>query len=313
MPSKKEEAVSTHLKGHVAVVTGAGRGIGRAIALVLAEEGARVVVNDLGADPENRAVGSRDPADEVVSEIEAAGGSALASYDSVADFDAAERIVRTAVQAFGRLDTLVNVAGNVRDGTIFSLSAEDWHAMLDVHLHGTFNTCRHAAPIMAAQGRGRIVNTISSTFVGSIGAPAYAAAKAGVFGLTKAIATEGARAGITANCFAPGAATRLHLRARNHFETLWKSGKIDDRMWESYNSIPPAEYAVPVVAYLATDAAAHLTGRIFTGTGGKIAIWADPEESRMIWMDHRERQPWTVDELIRLVPGSLAPEPERPQ
>src|SRR5436305_15315694 len=197
------------LEGRAAVGTGAGRGIGRAIAELLAAEGAAVVVNDLGAEVDGRGA-SRRVADEVVDACRARGGRAVANADSVADFAAAERIVETAVREFGAIDILVNNAGILRDRMIFNMSEEEWDGVIAVHLKGTFNCTRHATRRMREQRRGRSLS-ISSTSAayGTSGQANYGAAKDGIAGLTRVVARDVGRYGITANAVCPGALTRI--------------------------------------------------------------------------------------------------------
>jgi len=176
------------LKDRVAIVTGAGRGVGRAVALELAREGAKVVVNDPGVSLQGAPTDER-PADEVVREIRGHGGEAVASYDSVAGFASAEHIVRAALDRFGRLDVLVNNAGIIRDRTLFKMTEDDFDTVLAVHLKGTFNMCRHAAPVMRDNGYGRIINMTSAAGLkGNFGQTNYSAAKAGIIGLTMTLA-----------------------------------------------------------------------------------------------------------------------------
>ena len=199
------------LKDRVAIVTGAGRGVGRAVALELlcAGEGAKVVVNDPGVSLQGAPTDER-PADEVVREIRSHGGEAVASYDSVAGFASAEHIVRAAHDRFGRLDVLVNNAGIIRDRTLFKMTEDDFDAVLAVHLKGTFNMCRHAAPVMRDKGYGRIINMTSAAGLkGNFGQTNYSAAKAGIIGLTMTLALELEKYGITVNAFAPRATTRM--------------------------------------------------------------------------------------------------------
>jgi NAD(P)-dependent dehydrogenase (short-subunit alcohol dehydrogenase family) len=199
------------LDGRVAIVTGAGRGIGAAVARVIAAQGAAVVVNDAGVAVDGSETGDR-PADEVVNAIQAAGGSAIASYNSVADHDAAEGIVKSALDEFGGLDVLVNVAGILRDRMIFNLPEDDWDAVLDVHLKGTFNTSKFASIYWRATRAGhyRLINfTSESGLYGAPGQPNYAAAKLGIVGLTYSCANALGRYGVTANCISPRAATRM--------------------------------------------------------------------------------------------------------
>jgi NAD(P)-dependent dehydrogenase (short-subunit alcohol dehydrogenase family) len=253
------------LKGKVAIVTGSGRGIGRGLALALAREGAKVVVNDVGCEVDGRG-GAEDPAAQVVREIEALGNgsSAVPCYDSVAAWDGAAAIVKTAVDTFGRLDILVNNAGIVRDRSIGKMTEEDFDAVIGVHLKGSFNCGRHAIPVMREQGYGRIVNITSSAGLrGNFGQSNYGAAKAGIMGLTFVWALELGRYGITANALAPAGLTRM-------------VGTIPG--YE--NREPPPEMAPEMngalVAFLASEKAAHVNGQIFGRRGFAFTLFAHP-------------------------------------
>ncbi|HVN87405.1 MAG TPA: SDR family NAD(P)-dependent oxidoreductase [Candidatus Binatia bacterium] len=242
------------LQGKVAVVTGAGRGIGRAIALGLAKEGAKVVINDVGCDVDGRG-GAEDPAQQVVNEIKALGSDAVPNYDSVADFTAAENIIKTAVDKFGRIDILVNNAGIVRDRSVVKMTEDDFDAVIAVHLKGTFNCGRHALPLMKEQNFGRIINITSSAGLrGNFGQSNYGAAKAGIMGLTLVWAIEMEKYGVTVNAMAPAALTRM-------------SGTIPGINKDN----PPPEMDpalnAPMIAYLASDKAAHVNGQIFGRRG----------------------------------------------
>src|SRR6476619_6183713 len=197
------------LDGRVAVVTGSGRGIGREFALCFAREGAHVVVNDVGVSLDGRGT-EEDPAAQVCKEIEALGGHAVLNYNTVSDFEGAQRIVQTAVDAFGTVDILVNNAGIVRDRSLLKMEESDFDAVIGVHLKGTFNCTRHAAPIMKDKGYGRIVNITSSAGLrGNFGQTNYGAAKAGIMGMTFVWSLELGRYGITVNAIAPSGATRM--------------------------------------------------------------------------------------------------------
>src|SRR6266511_5338288 len=197
------------LDGRVAVVTGSGRGIGREFALCMAREGASVVINDVGVSLDGRGT-DEDPAAQVCKEIEALGGEAVPNYDSVSDFEAAANIVATATDAFGQLDILVNNAGIVRDRSLLKMTEDDFDAVLAVHLKGSFNCARHAAPVMKDAGYGRIINITSSAGLrGNFGQTNYGAAKAALMGLTFIWALELGKYGITVNAVAPAGATRM--------------------------------------------------------------------------------------------------------
>ena len=201
--------MSKRLTGKSAVVTGAGRGIGRGIALALADEGAQVVVNDLGGESDGTGA-SKTPADDVVKEIKERGGKAVSNYGNVASFADAENMIKAAVENFGKIDIMVNVAGNDRGKMVFNMSEEDWDVVIACHLKGTFNTVRFASQLMRQQRSGRIINCTSAAgLIGDMGHSNYSAAKAGIFGLTRACALELGKYGITANCFMPAASTRM--------------------------------------------------------------------------------------------------------
>ena len=245
------------LDGKVAIVTGAGGGIGRATALALAKEGAAVLVNDLGSGREGNGH-SRDAADAVVAEIRASGGKAEANYGSVSDEATATGLVESAVKSFGRLDVLINNAGNLRDKTLVKLELVDWQAVLDVHLTGTFLCLRAAAAKLKDQGQGgSIVNTTSvSGLVGNFGQANYSAAKAGVYGLTRTASIELQRFGIRVNAVAPLAKTRLTAE-------LPLFEKIGD-------SLSP-EHVAPVHVYLASDLSREVTGVTLSVAGARIS------------------------------------------
>ncbi|HVJ96589.1 MAG TPA: SDR family NAD(P)-dependent oxidoreductase, partial [Acidimicrobiia bacterium] len=197
------------LDGRVAIVTGSGRGIGREFALCFAREGAKVVINDVGVSLDGQGT-EDDPAAQVCKEIEALGSEAVPNYDSVADFDAARNIVKTATDAFGTVDILVNNAGIVRDKTLLKMDESDFDSVIAVHLKGSFNTTRHAAEVMKEKGYGRIINITSSAGLrGNFGQTNYGAAKAGLMGMTFIWSMELGRYGITCNAVAPAGATRM--------------------------------------------------------------------------------------------------------
>ncbi|MBM4374672.1 MAG: SDR family NAD(P)-dependent oxidoreductase [Deltaproteobacteria bacterium] len=243
------------LDGKVVVVTGAGGGIGRAEALLFASEGARVVVNDLGGARDG--VGSSDAAARrVVAEIEAAGGVAVASFDSVATPEGAARIVAQAVEAFGRLDVLVNNAGILRDKSIVKMTEEMWDSVVDVHLKGTFLCSQAAAKQMMAQGEGgRIVNTTSvSGMLGNFGQANYAAAKAGIYGLTRTAAIELQKHRITVNAVAPIAKTRM---------------TEDLPMFQGIDSLTP-EHIAPAALFLGSSLCSDRTGHVLAVSGSRM-------------------------------------------
>ncbi len=204
--------MTNRLADKVAIVTGAGRGIGRGEALALASEGAKVVVNDLGGAVDGSGA-ARSPADEVVAEIKKLGGEAAANYDSVATMSGGENIVKTAIDNFGKVDILVNNAGILRDRMLFNMTEEDWDTVLKVHLYGHFYTIKAVSPLFRQQRHGRIINTSSVAGLNATtyGQANYGAAKEGIVGLTRKVARDMGRYGITCNCIRPNAGTRLTL------------------------------------------------------------------------------------------------------
>jgi NAD(P)-dependent dehydrogenase (short-subunit alcohol dehydrogenase family) len=292
--------------GRVAVVTGAGRGIGRAHALELARQGAKVVVNDLGTATDGDGA-SRDPADEVVDTIRSAGGHAVANGDDVSDWDGARRLVYTAIDTFGALDILVNNAGIVRDRMIVNMSIEEWDAVIRVHLRGTFATVRWAAAYWREQAKAddardaRVVNTTSASgLYGNLGQANYGAAKAGIAALTLIAAKELAHYGVTVNAINPSARTRMTLEARG--PDAYQPVPGDD-----FDFYAPENMA-PLVAWLASPEAAHVTGRVFTMRGGRISVaegWqAGPAVERHGQWDAAELGPVVSDLIERAAPNA---------
>src|SRR5436190_14921958 len=252
------------LDGKAALVTGAGEGIGRGIALAMAEAGARVLVNDLGTSLSGEGADAR-LADQVVGEISTAGGTAVANYGSVADFEQATAMVEQTVSAFGRIDVLVNVAGILRDRMIFNMTEAEWDAVIAVHLKGTFNCTRAASIHMREQQGGRIVSMSSVSALGAAGQPNYAAAKAGIMGLTWSTANALAKYGVTANAIMPSGATRMidsTPRGKKMFE---ETGKWPSELAKGTERDP--DNVAPLVVYLASEAAAAVNGQVFHAYG----------------------------------------------
>jgi len=285
------------LEGKVAVVTGAGRGIGRGEAIALAEAGAKVVVNDLGGGGDG--VGSdAAPAQQVVEEIKAAGGEAVASLDSVAEVESAERIIQTAIDNFGRIDILVNNAGILRDRMVFNMSDEEWEIVLKVHLYGHFYCARAASRHMRAQKWGRIINTSSSAGLGStFGQANYGAAKEGIIGLTRQIARDMARYNTTCNAIRPTAATRLTLNPE--LIANWERAGLTN-IKERVEANQPDDLA-PFIVFLCTDAASNISGRTFAVSGREISLYSEPILEKTIYQKDR----WTIEELLEIVPDTL--------
>jgi NAD(P)-dependent dehydrogenase (short-subunit alcohol dehydrogenase family) len=256
--------------GRVVIVTGAGRGIGRAHALELARQGARVVVNDLGFDVAGRSEPVSEPAEEVAAEIKAMGGEAIANADDVSDFDGAGRLVAAAIHAFGDLHALVNNAGILRDRMLVNMSIDEWDSVIRVHLRGTFAPLRHAAGHWRDRAKAgaavdaRIINTSSgSGLYGNVSQGNYGAAKAGIASLTIIASRELARYGVTANAVAPAALTRMT-------ETIPRYREAEDDQ-AAFNPFAPDNIS-PLVAWLASAGSRHVTGRVFNVVGGHIGV-----------------------------------------
>jgi NAD(P)-dependent dehydrogenase (short-subunit alcohol dehydrogenase family) len=292
------------LEGKVAVVTGAGRGIGRGIALLFAREGASVVVNDPGVNTDGSG-NDNGPADEVAAEIKAAGGDAIANYNTVATTAGGEAMVQAAVDAFGRIDILVNNAGILRDRMIFNMTEQEWDDVIAVHLKGHYNCTRPASILMRQQRYGRIVNMSSTSgIIGNPGQANYGAAKSGIAGFTRVVAKDLGRYGVTCNAIAPGAATRLTATVPDASRELRSRAGITG----AAGSRPPAamqlrepEMVAPMAAYLCTDDAWNVNGQIFHVMGGTVGLAHQPTPMRTLWKPAM----WTLDELEQLVPGQL--------
>ncbi len=269
------------LEDKVAVITGAGRGIGREEALLMAAEGAKVVVNDLGGEWDGTG-SSKSPADQVVKEIKEAGGEAVANYESVTDFQGAKRILDCAIDTFGKLDILVNNAGFLRDRMIFNMSEEEFDAVIAVHLKGHFNCGRWACSYFREQKKGgRIINTSSAAgLIGNVGQTNYAAAKAGIALMTKAWSMEMQKYQVTCNAIAPIARTRM---------TEGTFGDAFSTQDQPFDSLSPANIA-PLVAFLASDYAKDITGIVFGVKGGDIEVWEYSRAGKSMSIEAK----WTV-------------------
>lgn len=297
--------MGNRLKGKVAVVTGAGRGIGRGIALLLAEEGAKVVVNDPGGAVDGTGADIK-VADGVVAEIKAKKGTAIANYDSVATVEGGNNIIQAAVKKFGKIDILVNNAGILRDRMIFNMAPEEWDTVIKVHLYGVFNCTKPAAVLMRQQRSGRIISMSSTSgLIGNPGQANYGAAKAGIAGFTRVCARDLGRYGVTVNAVAPGADTRMTLSdevlaGRKLKEAKGVSGGSAAIGGPERGQREPDDVA-PMVVWLASDAAANINGYVFGAVGGTYSLYANPLPIKTIYKDGR----WTLDELDRIMPGAV--------
>ncbi len=285
----------TLLEGKVAIVTGAGRGIGREIAILMASRGAKVIVNDLGGSEKGE--GADDsPAEEVVRAIADAGGEAQANFDSVSSYDAAVKMVGQAVDAFGRLDIIVNNAGILRDVIFHKMTEQDWDSVISVHLKGSFNVSRAAAPIFRNQESGCYVHmTSTSGLIGNFGQANYAAAKLGIVGLSKSIALDMSRFNVRSNCISPFAWSRL-------IGTIRVDDEQQKARVEKMKQMTPAKIA-PLAVGLAADTAKDVTGQIFAVRNNEIFLMG---QSRPIRSSHRG-EGWTPETVIEHALPAMKP------
>ncbi len=272
-----------YLEGKAIVVTGAGRGIGRAVAMACAAEGAKVVVNDYGVG-----IAGEEPTSEVaeavVKEITAAGGEAATVAESVTTMEGGQRIVQTAIDQWGRIDGVVCVAGILRERMLFNMTEDEFDSVVQTHLKGTFTVFRAASAIMRKQDSGTLIGFTSGAFAGSVAQANYAAAKGGIVSLVRSAAVGLYRYNVTANCIAPIARTRM-------------SANVPSELSE----IGDPEDVAPMVVYLLSDQARHVTGQIYTAVGGKIAVWNQPVEVRAMYKDGR----WTPEEIAARLDSSV--------
>ena len=263
------------LEGKAIAITGSGRGIGRAVALACAAEGAKVVVNDYGVSMDGQEPTS-EVANEVVDEIKAAGGEAVANANSVATMEGGASIVQSAVDNFGRIDGVVCVAGILRERMLFNMTEEDWDPVVETHLKGHFTVFRAASAVMRKQKSGSLVAFTSGAFAGSVAQANYAAAKGGIVSLARSAAAGLYKYGVRSNVIAPVARTRMSANVPMEIKGMGD-----------------AEDVAPMVVYLLGDASKHITGQIYTVSGGKIAVWNQPAEVRAMFKDGR----WTPEEI----------------
>lgn len=282
--------MTQRLKDKSAVVTGGGQGIGRGIALALASEGAKVVVNDIARNSDGTGA-----ADKVVEEITKANGTAVANHDSVATMLGGENIIKTATNNFGRIDILVNCAGNFKAVPTIKMTEEEWDSIMNVHLKGHFSCSKAAAVEMIKQKSGRIINFSSrGAFFPPLGSLAYATAKAGIMGFSTELSKELKEYGITVNTIWPSAITGLFPMERF---------KMGDNM--PIRPRPAPDFVAPIVVYLATDEAQNITGQFFFAGDTDICIYAEPFRLTSAHRFIRGTGKWTVDELSEIIPPLL--------
>ncbi len=288
--------MARHLEGKAAAVTGGGRGIGREIAKALAAQGASVVVNDLGVTVAGEQDKTVSPADDVVKEIKAVGHIASSNHMDISTPEGGEGLVNQAIKEYGKLDILVNVAGILRDRMIFNMTIEEWDAVIRVHLRGHFCTMRPATAHMRERKYGRIINFSSNAAQGSPGQPNYAAAKAGILGLTYSTANSMQKYGVTCNAIFPGAATRMT-------DTI-PTGRMPGQPVASDDAanspMNPANVA-PIVVFLASDDAAEVTGQCFGASGYRISRYTHMKPDRVLM----NQGPWDIDQLFKVFKATL--------
>ena len=308
--------MGNRLQGRAAIVTGSGRGIGRGVALLLAEEGASVVVNDLGGAVDGTGT-SVAPADEVVAEIKAKGGTAISCYDSVATSDGAKKIVQAALDNFGHIDVLCHVAGILRDRMVFNMTEEEWDGVLNVHLYGAYNMVRNVMPHMIKQKYGRICLFSSGSGLGNSGQVNYSAAKEGMVGFARALSSELKPHGISVNAIYPGAATRMTMTVPDSARELRAArgitgggeaaGRPPQQMTAQGGGIAGPDEArapdnnAPKTVYLCSEAGGNITGQVIGTAGWQMSLYSPRHVTRSIHKNGR----WTLDELEELVPISL--------
>ena len=304
-----------NLEGKVAIVTGSGRGVGRGVAKLMAAEGAKVVVVDPGVNVDGSGF-DQSIAEVVIGEIRSDGGTAVACAESVATMAGGERIVQAAIDNYGRLDIVVCCAGILRDRMVFNMTEQEWDDVIAVHLKGTFTVVKHACILFRQQRSGRVITFSSqSGLVGNSGQANYGAAKSGIAGLTKVVAKDMGRYGVTANSIAPRATTRMigaipesaaEIRARGGVASLSGDGGDDSEL----QNLDPDGIA-PFVCYLATDHAGNINGQTFLVYGNTVSLMSQPRPERAIWTESGH---WELDDLSQqarryLTAGVVNPAP----
>ena len=287
------------LKDRIAVVSGSGQGIGRAIAIAMAREGAQVVTN-------NRRPGTPGgDAETTAREIRNLGGQAVPFFGDISKFETAHDFIQTAVQNFGHIDILVNnAAGADTHSMVWELTETEWDETISVHLKGSFNCIRHAAKIMKEQRWGRILNATSSTRLGTVESSHYASAMSGVVGLTYCVAKEMGGFGVTCNAYAPSARSRRTAGedAKARYRRVYEAGIYTKEEYERRLNQPSPDTVAPLIVYLCTDDAADINGQVFTIARGSISIYQVPAKGKTI---HKDEGLWTIEELIDMVPNIL--------
>jgi NAD(P)-dependent dehydrogenase (short-subunit alcohol dehydrogenase family) len=290
--------MGNRLKDKVAIVTGSGQGIGLAIAIAFAREGATVITN-------NRREGTEGgDAKTAAEQINSMGGKANHFFGSISDYSVAEEMITTTKEKYGSVDILVNNAGADMPHMIWNMTEEEWDTCLDSFLKGTFNTSRFACGIMREQKWGRIINTTSTAWLGTVGHCNYGASKAGIVGLTRAIAREMGKYNVTCNAYAPTASTRFSASEdiQAGFKKRYEAGLMTKERFEELTNLPDPMTLTPFLVYLCTQEAANINGQVFDVTGGNITMYSEPV--RMKSIDKKEGL-WTIEELIKMVPTIL--------
>lgn len=294
------------LKDKVAIVTGAGRGVGKGVAQQLAEEGAKVVVVDLGVNVDGTGA-NQSVAEQVKNDIKEAGGIAVACAESVATMSGGENIIQTAIDNFGKLDIVITCAGILRDRMVFNMSEEEWDDVIAVHLKGTFTIVKNACILFRQQRSGRVI-TFSSTsgLYGNSGQANYGAAKDGIAGFTRVVARDMGRYGVTANAISPSASTRMTTSVPEEARTLRASRGITTGTSTTLRGEP--EDIAPFVTWLASDESSHVNGHVFHVTAGLVSLLNEPDPIKTI---HKEGR-WTLEELAQVFPATLGLELHNP-